>query len=96
MSKNISLNKYLNKISLSLNKQNEEDLVKLYKLIKVAMKKNKNIFLCGNGGSAANSIHIANDFLYLKQKIKSNLKYNIESLSSNTAILTCIGTPCWQ
>ena len=23
--------------------------------------KNKNIFICGNGGSAANAIHIAND-----------------------------------
>ena len=24
----------------------------------------KNFFICGNGGSGANAIHIANDFLY--------------------------------
>ena len=26
--------------------------------------KKRNVYICGNGGSAANAIHIANDFIY--------------------------------
>ena len=27
-------------------------------------KAGKQVFICGNGGSAANAIHLANDFIY--------------------------------
>ena len=36
----------------------------LFNEIKKTWKMNKNFFICGNGGSGANAIHIANDFLY--------------------------------
>ena len=37
----------------------------------------RNLFICGNGGSAANAIHIANDLHYgLAQSVKSK-KYGI-------------------
>lgn len=51
------------------------------------------VFICGNGGSAANAIHIANDFIYgvgacgLGDKIPG---IKVEALSSNTGVLTCI------
>lgn len=90
MMDNSSIKSYVEKISESISKQNEKSLMQLVVTIKQTLKKNKNIFLCGNGGSGANSIHIANDFIYYNQKRKNKLKYNVESLASNPAILTCI------
>ena len=47
------------------------------------------VFLAGNGGSAGNAIHLANDFLYpLSKRAGSGLR--VESLSANPAVLTCL------
>jgi D-sedoheptulose 7-phosphate isomerase len=52
-------------------------------------KNGKNIFICGNGGSAGNANHIANDFLYgVSEKNTRGMK--IESLSSNSSVITCL------
>ena len=32
--------------------------------LRQAWVENRNVFICGNGGSAANAIHIANDLHY--------------------------------
>jgi len=48
------------------------------------------VFLCGNGGSAGNAVHLANDFLY---GVASHVKapgMRVEALSANTAVLTCL------
>ena len=47
------------------------------------------LFLCGNGGSAGNAIHLANDFLYgVGGGKKPGLK--VEALTSNPAVITCL------
>lgn len=72
---------------------NNLDLSPVYKLaddIKLSWKEEKNIFLCGNGGSAANAIHIANDFLYKIAEI-SGRGVRATALPANQAILTCLG-----
>ncbi len=52
-------------------------------------KTGRQVFLCGNGGSAANAVHIANDFLYGISKIAgSGLRVN--ALPANTSVLTCL------
>lgn len=49
----------------------------------------RQIFLCGNGGSAGNAIHLANDFLYgISKQAGSGLRVN--ALSANAAVLTCL------
>ena len=48
----------------------------------------KNIFICGNGGSAANAMHIANDFIYAGKNLGKGFK--IEALSSNSSVITCL------
>ena len=49
----------------------------------------KNLFLCGNGGSAGNAIHLANDFLYgVGQDLVPGIK--VEALSANPSVLTCL------
>ena len=69
------------------------DLSAVYKLaedIKLSWKEEKSIFLCGNGGSAANAIHIANDLLYKTAEIYGR-GIKATALSANQAILTCLG-----
>ncbi len=48
------------------------------------------VFFCGNGGSAANANHLANDFIYgIAPKYGKGLK--VHSLSANSAVMTCLG-----
>lgn len=55
---------------------------------------NRNVFLCGNGGSAGNAVHIANDFIYGTGNCGTEAKVpglKVNALTSNPAILTCLG-----
>ena len=61
--------------------------------LKNAWEERRQVFICGNGGSAANAIHIANDFHYgigacgVGPKIPG---MNVEALPANTGIITCL------
>jgi D-sedoheptulose 7-phosphate isomerase len=48
------------------------------------------VFLCGNGGSAGNAIHLANDFLYGVAKTSGG-GIRVHALSANPAVMTCLG-----
>lgn len=50
----------------------------------------KQVFICGNGGSAGNAIHLANDYLYGIAK-QSGGGMRVNALSANSAVLTCLG-----
>lgn len=52
-------------------------------------KSGKQLFICGNGGSAANAVHLANDYLY-GIGAKGEKALRVHALSANTAILTCL------
>jgi len=54
-----------------------------------AWDKNKTIYLCGNGGSAGNAIHLANDFTY-GAGVKRGIGLRIEALPANSAVITCL------
>jgi len=47
------------------------------------------LFICGNGGSAGNAIHLANDFLYGIAK-QSGQGMRVQALSANASVLTCL------
>jgi len=49
----------------------------------------QNIYICGNGGSAANASHIANDLIYGAGET-NGIGLRVEALSSNSAVLTCL------
>jgi D-sedoheptulose 7-phosphate isomerase len=52
-------------------------------------KAKRQVFLCGNGGSAGNAIHLANDFLYgISKQAGSGLR--VSALSANAAVITCL------
>lgn len=57
--------------------------------LREAWRDGRTVYLCGNGGSAGNAIHLANDFLY-GAGVSNGIGLRIEALSANTAVLTCL------
>lgn len=55
-----------------------------------AWQDKRQLFLCGNGGSAANAIHLANDFLYGIGDKAAVPGMRVEALPANPAVLTCL------
>jgi len=57
--------------------------------IQTCWQDRRRIFLCGNGGSAGNAIHLANDFLYgIAKRSGGGLK--VLALADNPAVITCL------
>lgn len=54
-----------------------------------ALDQRNHVFLGGNGGSAANAIHLANDLLYGMGR-DSGIGLRVDALPANPAILTCL------
>lgn len=52
-------------------------------------KNGNQLLFCGNGGSAGNAIHLANDFVYGVAK-KTGGGIRALSLSANPAVITCL------
>jgi D-sedoheptulose 7-phosphate isomerase len=52
-------------------------------------KLGRTVYLCGNGGSAGNAIHLANDFLY-GAGISNGIGLRVEALSANPSVLTSL------
>lgn len=49
----------------------------------------RQVFLCGNGGSAANALHLVNDFVYgIAKGTRPGLRAT--ALPANTSLLTCL------
>lgn len=49
----------------------------------------KTVYLCGNGGSAGNAVHLANDLIY-GAGMQAGLGLRVEALAANPAVLTCL------
>ena len=83
----------MEKIREAMNEDRIRDIEYLAKILKYTWEKRGNVYICGNGGSAGNAIHIANDWFYGVGNCGPGEKgpgINIEALSSNQAILTCL------
>ena len=54
-----------------------------------AWRDKKQVFIFGNGGSAGNAIHLANDFLYgISRQLGHALR--VTALPANSAFITCL------
>lgn len=54
-----------------------------------AWQDGRQVFFCGNGGSAGNAIHLANDFVYgIARTTGGGIR--ALSLSANSAVITCL------
>ena len=64
-------------------------VVQLADALGACWREDRQVFLCGNGGSAANAVHLANDFLYGIDK-PAGRGLRVTALSANPAVLTCL------
>lgn len=80
---------YSEKISHALTLDAMNQVPILIDALYGAWQTQNTIYFCGNGGSAGNAIHLANDFLY-GAGIKNGGGLRVEALSANPAILTCL------
>ncbi|OGW33213.1 MAG: phosphoheptose isomerase [Nitrospirae bacterium GWC2_42_7] len=81
--------KYTASISEALQKADFDKINILADSILKAWQGNKQVFICGNGGSAANALHIANDLVYGAAKDKEKGIRAI-ALTGDISVITCI------
>ena len=80
---------YINNLILAQKTYLNPAADKLTKLMFDAWQNDRTVFLCGNGGSGANALHMANDLMLFGQK--ENIKgVKTEALNANVAVVTCI------
>lgn len=83
-------NNYSIRLQDALKSSDWSDVTLLAKDMIECWKDQRQVFLCGNGGSAGNAIHLANDFLYGVAK-KTGGGIRAHALSANSAVMTCLG-----
>ena len=81
---------YSRRLSDVLLAFNWAPVVQLAEDMRDCWRTGRQVFLCGNGGSAGNATHIANDFLYPVSKTKGSA-IRAHALTENPAVLTCLG-----
>jgi len=84
---------YLERLQTCFNQKNLESVELLANELHQAWVDGRNIYICGNGGSAANALHIANDLHYGigacgPAPIIPGMR--VEALPANTGIITCL------
>lgn len=80
---------YAERLSHALTLGAMDEIEILGEALRDAWREGRRIYLCGNGGSAGNAIHLANDFIY-GAGIKNGVGLRVEALSANPAVLTCL------
>jgi D-sedoheptulose 7-phosphate isomerase len=80
---------YVKKLVSMLNSGAMQEIPKLAEALRTAWRLGKTVYLCGNGGSAANGIHLANDFLY-GAGVTNGYGLKVEALSANPSVLTAL------
>jgi len=80
---------YINKLTEALHNKCMKKVPQLVEALREAWRNRRSIYLCGNGGSAGNAIHLANDLLY-GAGINEGIGLRVEALSANPAVITCL------
>ena len=87
--KKVFFESYSKKLQQVLESADWTPIEELADDIQKCWNEGRRVFLCGNGGSAGNAIHLANDFIYgIAKKTGGGLK--AISLSDNSAVITCL------
>ena len=84
---------YLSKLDKCFTEDNLKVVSELAMALRQSWEERRNVFICGNGGSAANAIHLANDFHYGIGACGVGSKLpglRVEALPANTGVLTCL------
>lgn len=80
---------YSEKLNRALTLSAMEKIPELGYALRESWRLGRGVYLCGNGGSAGNANHLANDFFY-GAGVSNGGGLKVEALSANPAILTCL------
>jgi D-sedoheptulose 7-phosphate isomerase len=80
---------YFERTARALNPGVMARIPPLAEALREAWRLGRTVYLCGNGGSAVNALHLASDFLY-GAGITNGRGLRAEALSSNQAVLTSL------
>lgn len=80
---------YANRLNTVLSGADWAPVVELAQKISDCWRTGKRVLICGNGGSAGNAAHLANDFLYGVAK-RTGGGINVLALSANPSVITCL------
>lgn len=83
------INTYIDTLGLAMRLPAMQRVPELANAMRKAWQEGKTIYFCGNGGSAGNAIHLANDFTYGVGK-KKGIGMMVEALPANAAVITCL------
>lgn len=83
------IRKYAQKLNFALSMSAIDNVAELGQALREAWKAGKTIYLCGNGGSAGNANHLANDLFY-GAGLNNGGGLKVEALSANPSVLTCL------
>ncbi|MEN9633869.1 MAG: hypothetical protein RL077_2273 [Verrucomicrobiota bacterium] len=76
-------------LNAAMSAHDWSDVDHLAAALEACWRDDRQLFLCGNGGSAANAAHLANDFLYGIDK-PAGRGLRVTALTANSAVLTCL------
>lgn len=89
----VHIENYIERLQASLKKIDKQEVYKVSLELRRVWDEKKCVFICGNGGSAANAMHLANDLIYGigTGGSKQYQGIKVEALTSNVGIVTCLG-----
>jgi D-sedoheptulose 7-phosphate isomerase len=83
------ISSYQEELTRAMRVHDWSDVAHLADALAAAWRDDRQVFLCGNGGSAANAMHLANDFIYGIDK-SGGRGLRATALPANSAVVTCL------
>jgi len=80
---------YAERLQGVLGSTNWQPVELLAEELRACWSSGRRVFLCGNGGSAGNAMHLANDFLYGISKTRGS-GLRVSALPANSSVVTCL------
>jgi D-sedoheptulose 7-phosphate isomerase len=80
---------YAARLQSVLTSANWSQVALLAEDLQECWRNERQVFLCGNGGSAGNAMHLANDLLYGVSKTQGR-GLRVHALPANASVMTCL------
>jgi len=80
---------YANRLNTAMQATDWSGVTRLAQELRECWTSGRQVFICGNGGSAGNAIHLSNDFLYGISKVRGS-GLRVHALPANSSVLTCL------
>jgi D-sedoheptulose 7-phosphate isomerase len=83
------LSMYLDRLQIAVGAVAPKALENMYNDLSRTWDDGKRVYLCGNGGSAGNAIHLANDFIFGAGRSRG-IGLRAEALPANQSVISCL------